>query len=72
MSGQLREVFASGTGVVVTAIGTARDAGGEFTINGGVEGPVTQSIRAALLDIQRGRAADEFGWLRRVGGSDHR
>jgi branched-chain amino acid aminotransferase len=64
--GSLREVFACGTGVVITAIGTARDADGEFTVNGGAEGSVTRSIRAALLDIQHGRAADEFGWLRRL------
>jgi len=59
-------VFASGTGVVITAIGTARDGDRDVLVNGGAEGPVTRSIRAALLDIQRGRAADEFGWLRRL------
>jgi branched-chain amino acid aminotransferase len=64
--GRLREVFASGTGVVITAIGTARDGDRDVLVNGGAEGPVTRSIRAALLDIQRGRAADEFGWLRRL------
>ena len=31
----------------------------------GVEGPVTRSIRDAIVDIQRGRAEDPFGWSRR-------
>jgi branched-chain amino acid aminotransferase len=63
--GSLREAFATGTGVVVTSIGTVRDADGEFTVGGAVEGPVTTGLRRALLDIQRGRATDEFGWVHR-------
>ena len=62
-NGSLREVFACGTGVVVTAIGTVRDAGGEFTIAGAEEGPVTAQLRQALLDIQFARAADPHGWV---------
>jgi branched-chain amino acid aminotransferase len=29
-------------------------------------GPVTTSLRQALLDIQYGRADDSHGWLHRV------
>src|SRR5689334_23429398 len=36
-TGRLREVFACGTGVVVTAIGTVRDGDTEFTVNGAEE-----------------------------------
>jgi branched-chain amino acid aminotransferase len=61
-SGKLREVFASGTGVVITAIGTLRDGDQEHTVAGG---PVTETIRTALTDIQFGRADDPYGWLQR-------
>ena len=29
-------------------------------------GPVTSQVRAALVDIQYGRAEDAFGWMHRV------
>jgi branched-chain amino acid aminotransferase len=31
-----------------------------------VTGPVTRQVRAALVDIQYGRAEDTFGWMHRV------
>ncbi len=61
-SGALREVFACGTAAVVSAIGTVRHKGGEFTISGAVEGPVTTKLRAGLTAIQRGQADDANGW----------
>jgi branched-chain amino acid aminotransferase len=66
LSGTLLETFACGTGVVITAIGRARSRDGEFTIGGGQEGPVTASIRDAIVGIQRGRAEDPFGWSVRI------
>ncbi|MET7419359.1 branched-chain amino acid aminotransferase [Dactylosporangium sp. NPDC005555] len=63
-SGRLRETFASGTGVVISSIGTARTADGEFTIAGAVEGPFTTKIRDTLVGIQRGTVEDPFGWRR--------
>jgi branched-chain amino acid aminotransferase len=65
-SGRLREVFACGTAAVITPIGTVRHPGGEFTIADGGPGEVTLSLRQALVDIQRGRAEDPFGWVHRV------
>jgi branched-chain amino acid aminotransferase len=64
-AGALREAFACGTGVVITSIGAARSRDGEFVIGGGTEGPVTASIRDAIVGIQRGLAEDPFGWSRR-------
>ncbi|WP_432832161.1 branched-chain amino acid aminotransferase [Dactylosporangium sp. CA-092794] len=61
-SGALRETFASGTGVVITAIGTARSKDGEFLVGGAAEGPVTTAIRDLIVGIQRGRLEDPFGW----------
>ena len=65
-SGALREAFACGTAAVITPIGTVRSVDGEFTIGGGEPGPVTMDLRQQLVDIQRGRAADPYGWVHRV------
>ena len=69
-SGEITEVFACGTAALVTPVGRLAWQGGEAVIgdhdvNGGV-GPVTASIREALLDVQYGRATDSRGWLTRL------
>jgi branched-chain amino acid aminotransferase len=65
-SGRLREVFACGTAAVLTPIGAVRSRVGDFTIADGGIGEVTAALRQSLLDIQRGRADDPYGWVRRV------
>ena len=65
-SGKIVEAFACGTAAVITPIGTVRYAGGEFTMPSGGMGDVTRSLRQSLVDIQRGRAEDPYGWVRRV------
>ena len=65
-SGKLREVFACGTAAVITPIGVVRSQDGEFTIADGGPGEVTMALRQRLVDIQRGRAEDPFGWVQRV------
>jgi branched-chain amino acid aminotransferase len=65
-SGRLREVFACGTAAVITPIGTVRHPGEEFLVGDGTPGEVTLGLRRALVDIQRGRAEDPYGWVHRV------
>jgi branched-chain amino acid aminotransferase len=65
-SGRLREVFACGTAAVITPIGTVRHPGGEFPVGDGTPGEVTLGLRRSLVDIQRGRAEDPYGWVHRV------
>ncbi len=65
-SGRLTETFACGTAAVVTAIGQVKTTEGSFAIGGQSVGPLTQRIRAALVDIQRGRAEDPYGWVETV------
>jgi len=65
-SGRLREAFACGTAAVVTPIGTVRSKDGEFKIGNGGPGTQTEDLRSALVGIQRGKAADEYGWVHKV------
>jgi len=65
-SGRLREAFACGTAAVVTPIGTVRSKDGEFKIGNGGPGTQTEDLKAALVGIQRGHAADKYGWIHRV------
>ncbi len=66
-SGRLREAFACGTAAVVTPIGKVKGRDQAFAIAGGeTTGPVTQKLKAALLDIQYGRATDSHGWRQKV------
>jgi branched-chain amino acid aminotransferase len=65
-SGRVREAFACGTAAVMTPIGTIKSPYFEFTVADGGSGEVTMALRKQLVDIQRGRAADDFGWIHRV------
>ncbi|HEY6593506.1 MAG TPA: branched-chain amino acid aminotransferase [Asanoa sp.] len=65
-SGRMVEAFACGTAAVITPIGTVRHPGGEFRVADGGTGTVTAELRSSLVDIQRGRVADPYGWVRWV------
>jgi branched-chain amino acid aminotransferase len=66
-SGRLREAFACGTAAVVAPIGRVASPAGSFTIgNPDQGGPTTMQLRAALVDIQLGKAPDPHGWLHRL------
>ena len=65
-SGHMTEAFACGTAAVITPIGVLKDRQGDLVIGGGETGPVAAHLRQTLLDIQRGRVDDRFGWMHRV------
>jgi branched-chain amino acid aminotransferase len=65
-SGRLREVFACGTAAVITPIGMVRSADHEFVIGDGGTGEVTAGLRQSLVDLQRGRVPDPYGWVQRI------
>ena len=65
-SGRVAEVFACGTGAVVTPIGRLVGEGFDATVGDGTMGPVTAAVRARLTDVQHGRAPDEHGWMHRL------
>ena len=65
-TGRITEAFACGTAAVVTPMGRLAWDGGELDLlPGGEVGPVTNALRRALLDVQQGVRADEYGWLHR-------
>jgi len=65
-SGEISEAFACGTAASISPIGVLK--GEDFSIGDpdAEPGEVTLSIRAALTDIQYGRAADPHGWMLRL------
>jgi branched-chain amino acid aminotransferase len=65
-TGELTEVFACGTAAVITPVGSAKYADGEFTIADGEPGEVTMALRDTLTGIQRGTFADTHGWMSRL------
>jgi branched-chain amino acid aminotransferase len=64
--GSMTEVFACGTAAVVTPVGAVRDRDGGWTIGDGRPGPVTLSLRQALVDLHHGKLPDPEGWLHPV------
>ncbi len=66
-SGYVAEAFACGTAAVVTPIVGFKAPGGvHHVVADGKPGAKTKEMRAALVDIQYGRAEDPFGWTQRV------
>ncbi|MCX4985246.1 branched-chain amino acid aminotransferase [Streptomyces sp. NBC_00572] len=68
-SGGLAEMFASGTAGVVVAVGRLGTGGQDLIVGDGKEGPVTERLRTALLDVQHARTPDTHGWLLPVTGN---
>jgi branched-chain amino acid aminotransferase len=66
VSGRLTESFACGTAAVVTPVGSVASRDGKFTIGAGGPGQTTQRLRERLVSIQRGTAADPYGWVQRI------
>lgn len=66
ISGKIVEAFACGTAAVVTPIGTVAGTEGSFTIGAGGPGQITQRLRQNLVDIQRGKMADQHGWVHSI------
>ncbi len=69
-SGRLTEAFACGTAAVVTPVGSVTRGSDSFSVGGGAGGQVTQMLKQRLVDIQRGRAPDPYGWTVRLDVAD--
>ena len=60
------EAALSGTAAVLAGVGTLIYGGAEHRVGDGGVGPLTQSLRAQLVAVQRGEEADRHGWLEPV------
>jgi len=65
-TGELREVFATGTAAVITPIARLVTAEREVLTPDTGPGPVARGLREELTGIQNGTVKDRFGWLREV------
>jgi branched-chain amino acid aminotransferase len=61
-SGDLKEVFGTGTAASVSPVGVLGLDDQVLTIGDGKPGEVASMLFKRVTDIQYGRAADEFGW----------
>jgi branched-chain amino acid aminotransferase len=51
---------------VLAGVGTLIHNGTEHRVGSGDVGPLTRELRATLVAIQQGEAADRHGWLEKV------
>ena len=61
--GKLDEAFGTGTAAVISPVGEISYKGENIVINGGKMGAVTQWLYDRITGIQRGKYADDFGWV---------
>jgi branched-chain amino acid aminotransferase len=65
--GRVSELFTSGTGAGLTAVGLLGVGEARVPVGQGGPGPVTRLLGEELSGIQQGRRPDRFGWMRLVG-----
>ena len=65
-SGQLKEVFGSGTAAVISPVSELHYKGKTYKIGNGKTGPVAQKFYDELVGIQYGKKPDPFGWIERI------
>jgi branched-chain amino acid aminotransferase len=62
------EAALTGTAAVMAGVGTLVYEGRAIAVGQGGVGPNTQRLRDALIAVQRGQAADRWGWTEPVEG----
>jgi len=65
-SGNLQEIFGSGTAAVISPVGELKYGKKVITIGNGQAGPMANKFFKAITDIQYGRAEDLMGWIEMV------
>jgi branched-chain amino acid aminotransferase len=61
-SGELKEVFGSGTAASISPVGALGTESGLMVINDGKQGPLATELYGYFNDLQYGRIQDEMGW----------
>ena len=62
-SGQLKEIFGTGTAAVISPVGALHFNGRDCQVNGGDTGPLAQRLFDQLQGIQYGALADPHQWI---------
>ncbi len=65
-SGDLEEVFGSGTAAVISPVGELSWKGKKIIINDNKTGPFSQKMFDYVAGLQYGTVADKFGWVEKV------
>lgn len=65
-SGEIEEVFVSGTAAVVSPVGTFGYKDKLFTVGGGKDGEWMKKIHGEITGIQEGKIPDPGKWIRKV------
>ncbi len=65
-SGELKEMFGTGTAAVISPVGLLDWNGKKLTINNGEIGTVSQMLYDEITGIQFGEKKDEFGWSHEI------
>jgi branched-chain amino acid aminotransferase len=63
-TGQLLEIFGTGTGAVISPVGKLGMRDGTILVGNGEAGELSQRLYKELRAIQRGAVPDRHGWLR--------
>ena len=66
-TGQLKEVFGTGTAAVISPVGSLACGDEEFVINSNETGPIAQGLYDELTGIQWGKIADKYNWTKVIG-----
>jgi branched-chain amino acid aminotransferase len=65
-SGELEEVFGTGTAAVISPVGLINYNNEEIVLNNMEIGPTAQKLYDAITGMQYGEAEDSFGWVQQV------
>src|SRR5699024_11091291 len=65
-TGELEEVFGTGTAAVISPVGQLTWQDEDLIINNGKTGEISQKLYDTLTGIQYGKVEDPFGWIEKV------
>jgi branched-chain amino acid aminotransferase len=65
-SGEITEIFGTGTAAVISPVGLLAHKGKELKVNGNKTGELSRRLYDYLTKLQRGEEPDPFGWVERI------
>ncbi len=62
-TGQLKEVFGTGTAAVISPVGSLFYKGNDYEVNQSQIGEITNKLYETITGIQKGTVTDAFDWI---------